>query len=272
MDNVKNGISAKSLDCPVPSTEAMECIRHSEGLFKLLKIKGSDVALMICSDEEFVDDDIPKYDGCSRNEEDILFLDNTKARRMMECSIDKLKIYDGIAPKEVQDALINNYGGAQSKLFGNFIKFLLRWVRFSSVDAEYKCVREVVTNPSPVECGPATSAWSFPAIQFTDVRICSGNYFASSDLDRAGTLVHEWFHLYYVAGDPAYQWDPRYEDLSTLRQLLNADSFSQLVKDLCGECIITGKGAACDDADDCTTNDIYDDNCYCVGTAITNCD
>ncbi len=40
-------------------------------------------------------------------------------------------------------------------------------------------------------------------------------------------------HLYGLRGDLAYDWSPDYGELSTVQQILNADSYSEFVKDLC---------------------------------------
>jgi len=75
----------------------------------------------------------------------------------------------------------------------------------------------------------------YPAAQFTNVRLCRPNYWDEpSNTERSATLIHEWMHLYYIAGDWAYDHEhPDYERLTTLQQLLNANSFAEFVKQIC---------------------------------------
>ena len=70
----------------------------------------------------------------------------------------------------------------------------------------------------------------YPAAQFTNVRLCRPNYWDEpSDTERSATLIHEWMHLYYIANHE----HPDYKRLTTLQQLLNADSFAEFVKQIC---------------------------------------
>lgn len=46
-------------------------------------------------------------------------------------------------------------------------------------------------------------------------------------------IQYEWMHLYYFAGDIAYERESDYIGLSTRETLFNAESFAELVNDLC---------------------------------------
>lgn len=67
------------------------------------------------------------------------------------------------------------------------------------------------------------------------MKLCRPNYWNATDKNRWGTLIYEWSHLYFVTGDFAYDWEQEYNELNTLQQLLNVDSYSEFVKDLCDE-------------------------------------
>jgi len=49
---------------------------------------------------------------------------------------------------------------------------------------------------------------------------------------QAGTLVREWFHKYGCKLDIHYDHEKEYEDDPTFAQILNADSFGELVEDI----------------------------------------
>ena len=73
-------------------------------------------------------------------------------------------------------------------------------------------------------CKPDTYAWAFPSNGVLDVRLCP-DYWTQDSRKRAVILIHEWMHLYFVAGDIRYEWDyPKFNNLNSLEALLNADS------------------------------------------------
>lgn len=110
-----------------------------------------------------------------------------------------------------------------------FLFILLKYIRFVSYGCDYKAQNNGTGN-----CGSNALAWAFPSpLMFTKVRLCRPEYWNETPLYRRGTLVHEWMHLYHGAADLAYDWEPDYSSLSTWDQLVNADSFSELVKQLC---------------------------------------
>ncbi|MEE9439674.1 MAG: hypothetical protein V3V14_11780 [Saprospiraceae bacterium] len=170
--------------------------------------------------------DPPNCEGCSVGESIIVKSDELKALSMLDCAIHKLNEFDGNEPSEVKDALEQNFGGTSSTLIAGYISFLFEHVRRHPYDRGYQADNG---------CSSTTIAWTFPTVQFTNVRLCRPKYWDSSELDRTETLIHEWMHLYYIAGDIAYDFSPNYSELNTLQQLLNADAFSEFVKEICDE-------------------------------------
>ncbi len=76
--------------------------------------------------------------------------------------------------------------------------------------------------------------WHYRFGHRRNVLLFRPNYWNQTPVNRSGTMIHIWMHLYYVAGDVAYDWSPDYNELNTLQQLVNADSFSEFVKQVCG--------------------------------------
>ena len=74
----------------------------------------------------------------------------------------------------------------------------------------------------------ATSFWCVP---LADIRLCS-IYFGHGPTKRSTTLIHEWVHKYGCNFDLGYEHEPDYGSHGTVRQLLNADSFSSFVRDV----------------------------------------
>ena len=74
-----------------------------------------------------------------------------------------------------------------------------------------------------------------------------------------GGTVMSYCHLLSGVGiNPSNGFGPQPGDLIRTR-ITNASCLSS-----CGSC--TSEGLACDDGDDCTTGDVYDANCNCIGT------
>lgn len=76
----------------------------------------------------------------------------------------------------------------------------------------------------------ATTLWCVP---FTDIRLWKPWFTKGLD-ERANTLVHEWMHKYDCAFDLGYDFDPEYESSGTIRALLNADPYANLVQQMGG--------------------------------------
>src|SRR5690606_18615819 len=118
-------------------------------------------------------------------------------------------------------ALMNTHFNTSSNIVIKYVKLMTQWIRFQSWNTDY--------SSDPVgsnNCGPTTSAWSYPLIQSVPIHLCNPNYWNLSDNERPLTLIHEMFHLYYIAGDWAYDWEEDYEELNTFQSLTNADSFA----------------------------------------------
>ena len=54
-------------------------------------------------------------------------------------------------------------------------------------------------------------------------------------IQKRSTLIHEWMHLYYYAGDIVYVWQNEFKDLNSIQQLFNAASIEEPFKELCDE-------------------------------------
>ena len=172
----------------------------------------------------------PNCEGCSVGESHIIAEDEQRALQMLDCAIEKLDQFDGIEPQEVRDALYNNFGGTSSTAVAAYISFLFEHIRRYPYPRKYQ-----IQNNGEGGCGDGVAAWTFPVVHFTDVRLCNPTYWNLTDIDRSVTLIHEWTHLYYFAGDIAYIWQGEFNDLNSIQQLFNADAFSELVKELCDE-------------------------------------
>jgi hypothetical protein len=97
-----------------------------------------------------------------------------------------------------------------------------------SLDPQYECQSEQ---------DGSTLAWVPWCIWGADIEIYP-LWFTKRDgsqrslHDQAGTLIHEWFHKYGCKLDVGYSHEEGYGSNSTLRQLVNADSFGEFVSDV----------------------------------------
>ncbi|NOT37027.1 MAG: hypothetical protein HOP11_06585 [Saprospiraceae bacterium] len=140
--------------------------------------------------------------------------------------MDKLYNCDSSAPLDVKLALEANFGGVNKEILADFLSWLMKYMKFSSADCNYINQPEGQGN-----CVTLTNAWTFPLF---DVRVCDPNYWNIQEPEeRSRILIHEWFHKYYISQDWEYNHSDKYKDLSTLKQLINADSFATLVYDIC---------------------------------------
>jgi len=156
--------------------------------------------------------DPPNCEGCSVGESHIIAEDEHRALQMLDCAIEKLNQFDGIGPEEVKDALYNNFGATSSTAVASYISFLFEHIRRYPYPRRY-----MIQNNGEGNCGTNSLAWSFPVLHFTDVRLCSPCYWNATETNRSGTLIHEWMHLYYFAGDIAYIWQNEYSDLNSIQ-------------------------------------------------------
>lgn len=175
--------------------------------------------------------DPPGCEGCSVGEAQVVWEDEIKALNMLDCAIEKLDAFDGSSPTDVSEALANHFGGTSSAIVANYIKFLFKHVRKYPYERGYQA-----QDQGEGLCGEFTDAWTIPTVHSANVRLCRPRYWLeTNEVERAGTLIHEWMHLYYFAGDIAYDWSETYNDLTTIQQLFNADAFSEFVKEICND-------------------------------------
>lgn len=81
-------------------------------------------------------------------------------------------------------------------------------------------------------CDDTTAAWDAWCVPFTDIRVCSPNYFRRDDTRRSTTLIHEWVHRYGCNFDLGYEGSDEFSGSGTGRALFNADPWAKLVRDV----------------------------------------
>ena len=133
-------------------------------------------------------------------------------------------------PPEVYNALKTHFSNSTSSGFAGWVNINLRLLRMA-MDTDYQCftggaVESVWACTSPGIL--ATTFWCVPGV---DIRICS-SYFNETDIERSTTLIHEWVHKFGCSFDFGYEHETVYRTNSTLSQLLNADPFANLVRDV----------------------------------------
>ncbi|HRI01936.1 MAG TPA: M35 family metallo-endopeptidase, partial [Saprospiraceae bacterium] len=202
------------------------CLGEFYGLLPQLKITNPKEQIKLCKSNEL--GSVRECKNCNVDQKSIVNLDHDRAREMLKCAADKLYNYDGNLPDEVKTALENHFSGISKEILADFLSFMCKYVRFNSADCNY-----INQLNGTGYCGEFTTAWTYPATHLADVRLCDPEYWSLSNIDRSSTLIHEWFHNYFVAGDWQYEWSSKYKDLKLYQALTNADSFSNLVKDLC---------------------------------------
>lgn len=173
---------------------------------------------------------IQRYTGCSSVQDDSVSSDHDNAIQMLNIAIGKVGMYDGTAPPEVKKALAKHFHGAVSSTFGAWINLNLKLL-LGAMDDSYECfsggpVESTWACKSPNEL--ATTFWCVPGV---DIRLCPP-YFNRSDIERSTTLIHEWVHKFGCNFDLGYEFESDYGSNWTLTQLLNADSFSNFVRDV----------------------------------------
>ena len=164
------------------------------------------------------DEDVT-FDECTPEQETIVTSSHQRARAIFDNAITKLENYDqATASESLKSALIKNMGSDGSTIanlaYINFVN-----VRDNSAGPQYECEAEQDRN---------ALGWAIWCVPFTDV-VLYPLWFAESDIDvRAETMIHEWFHRYGCKLDLGYSLNTP----SSVRALLNADSFSALAFDL----------------------------------------
>lgn len=185
------------------------------------------VVMIANSEMNNEDEDPPGCDGCSVAEAQVVYSDHIRAREMLECAINKLEDYDPNQSNGINIALVIHFGD-HSEVFADMMTLLLKYVNFFAGGCEYQA-----QNTSEGLCSTAF-AWSYPVIQLTSVKLCRPTYWNQTDTERSTTLIHEWMHLYFLAGDIAYDFETtEYSNLTFLQSIFNADSFANFIEDIC---------------------------------------
>ena len=156
--------------------------------------------------------------------------DDTRGRGMIRTARAKLDSYDGTNPPEVRTALARHFGGRTGTAFASYIRnvwlgqlLAVLWV----VSPSYEC-----EDTGSWWCSDGALAKTFWCVPGVAIRVCQPAYFGQGDAERSTTLIHEWFHKYMCRLDTGYEHEGDYGGHGTLRQILNADSFSSFVRDV----------------------------------------
>lgn len=205
---------------PVNITTILNELGEIQNIFNNVGISNETLAAM---ENTCLNEYNPKCTDCSVNERNIVWQDDEKAKELLDCAISKLKNPDAITL-----GLMNLHFNSSSNFAVEYVKLLTQWIRFQSWNTDYSSVQV-----GSLGCMGTTTAWSYPLVQYTPIYLCNPTYWNSSNNERPITLIHEMFHLYYIAGDWAYDWEDDYEDLNTIQSLTNADSFATFIGQLC---------------------------------------
>ena len=171
------------------------------------------------------------FDRCSGAQKRRIRLAHERAIRMLNDALAKLADYDGTDPPEVREALERHFDSDSEWVAWLVQNTILRlaWDMGMQPDPQYECQSAAHGN---------RSAWVPWCLPFADIEIyprwfTDDSYGARWQLDRqATTLIHEWFHKYQCHFDFGYDTDEDYENFGTMRQLLNADPWAELVFDI----------------------------------------
>jgi len=171
------------------------------------------------------DSTLPDCTGCSVGQQQAAQSAYLEARNKLECAIHMLNEYDG-STGDVFVHLATHFNSTDKGL-AKFISSLLTYVKIASTGVNF-----TLQNTGEGLCD-GNYAWSFPIIHFTDIRLCYPEFWNASLNTQSTVLIHEYMHLYFLAGDIAYMSDPRYPNLSTTQSIFNADSYLGLVGSMC---------------------------------------
>ncbi len=163
---------------------------------------------------------------CPKNWQSIVNADHNRALNMIDVARQKLSMYNGTTPSEVRTALKRHFK-AISTGFAKWINFNLWYLRKMAPLAGYDC-----KDTNSWWCGPGTLAKTFWCVPFVDIRVCYPLYFSQTPIERSATLIHEWVHKYGCNFDLGYSHEPGYQSQWTITALLNADPWSNFVKDV----------------------------------------
>ncbi|MXV50641.1 DUF4157 domain-containing protein [Pedobacter sp. HMF7647] len=173
---------------------------------------------------------IQRYSGCSDTQDTTVTDDHSRARTMLSNAIDTISSYNGTNPTKVRDALSKHFNGATSNAFATWVNMNLRILWGLTWMAGYECYTGGIMERQWACQGRdlATTFWCVPTVA---IRLCP-SYFGESDTERSTTMIHEWVHKYGCNFDLGYEHEDDYGNNSTVTQLLNADSFSNLIRDV----------------------------------------
>lgn len=173
---------------------------------------------------------VQRFGGCTSTQDTSVAADHTRAHRMLDRAITELMAYDGTSPAKVHTALDAHFGGATSSAFAKWIAANLLYLKLAAALPAYECYTGGILERTWA-CGPGVLATSFWCVPGFDIRLCP-SYFGQTATERSATLIHEWVHKYGCNFDLGYEHESGYSGNSTVSQLLNADSFSNLVRDI----------------------------------------
>lgn len=151
--------------------------------------------------------------------------DHERALTMLDVARGKLSSYDGTNPPEVKTALATHFKST-GVAFAAWVNLNLGFLRLMAPLANYDCEDK---NSWWCDDAAAKTFWCVPLI---DIRVCYPWYFSGLDKDRSEILIHEWVHKYGCNFDLGYRGSSGYQDQWTITALLNADPFSEFVKDV----------------------------------------
>jgi len=164
--------------------------------------------------------------SCPANWSTTVSADHNRALGMIDSARQKLSSYNGTTPAEVRTALQRHFK-ATSTGFAGWVNFNLGFLRLMAPLADYDC-----EDTSSWWCGSNTLAKTFWCVPGIDIRVCQPLYFAQSNRERSATLIHEWVHKYGCNFDLGYSHESDYPSQWTITALLNADPFSEFIKDV----------------------------------------
>jgi hypothetical protein len=173
---------------------------------------------------------VQRMSGCSSAQETSINADHARARRMLSRAISEVASYNGTTPSKVFNALSTHFNGATSSAFATWINVNLRFLWGTTWMAGYQCYNGGLFEGTWA-CGGSALATTFWCVPGVDIRLCP-SYFGQTPTERSTTLIHEWVHKYGCNFDLGYEHETGYSGNGTLTQLLNADSFSNFIRDV----------------------------------------
>lgn len=198
-------------------------------IFNILGITSQVDKLKFLSGSDCGSDGGGKCKNCSVGEAGIVFLDHERAKEMLKCAIAKLKTFDGASPENIFYSMQNHLVNNPNQNFTNYLIKTFQWILFNTSTTEYQ-----MQDPNYGNCEGAI-AWTYPLL-INDIYLCGNTYLNKNPIDRSETLIHEMMHVYFLRADLAYSHQTqKYFNLTDTQRLFNADSYSNFIKDICGQ-------------------------------------